>query len=120
MKLLLEKSAQTNSCTNSRVSPLYVACQEGHFDIVKLLVKHKADINLCKNDGSSPLSIANKKKHLNIVEFLQENGANSICEVSQNGHDNTAQLGRNNCSGFDFIRDIENKPLLLVTKDEDT
>lgn len=120
VELLLEKSAQTNLCTNSGVSPLYVACQEGHYSTVELLVKNKADVNLCKSDGSSPLSIANKNEHSNIVEFLQKHGANSIREVSQNGHDNTVQLSRNKCSGVDLIRDIENKPSLLATKNEDT
>lgn len=110
VELLLEKGAQTNLCTNSGVSPLYVACKEGHCSTVELLVKYKADVNVCKSNGSSPLSIANKNKHSNIVEFLQKNGAYSICEISQNGHDNTVRLNGNKCSDVDLIRDIESKP----------
>lgn len=117
---LLENGAQTNLCTNSGVSPLYVACQEGHYSTVEILVKHKADVNLSTKNGSSPISIAYKNEHTDIVDLLQKFGTTSICEVFQNGHDNTVQPNRNKCSGVDLIRDIESNPLLSTTKNEDT
>lgn len=105
---------------NSGVSPLYVACQEGHYSTVEILVKHKADVNLSTKNGSSPISIAYKNEHTDIVDLLQKFGTTSICEVFQNGHDDTVQPNRNKCSGVDLIRDIESNPLLSTTKNEDT
>lgn len=59
-------------------SPLYMACQEEHEEIVKLLLAYKADTYLCnKNSKYSPLYIACEIGNKKIVELLLNNGANA-------------------------------------------
>ena len=56
---------------------LYLACEEGFFDIVKILLKHNADAGICdneKNNRFSSLTIAASKGHLKIVEELLKSG----------------------------------------------
>jgi ankyrin repeat protein len=50
-------------------SPLYIACHNGHLDIVeKLLDNVNTDVNKCTDSGVSPLYIACQNGHLDIVE----------------------------------------------------
>jgi ankyrin repeat protein len=40
------------------VSPLIIACEYHHTEIVEMLLEYKADINKCRDSGVSPLYIA--------------------------------------------------------------
>lgn len=55
--------------------PFYIACQKGHFDIVKLLLSKDAGLHLRKRNGESPLIVACRNGHYKIVEHLLDNGA---------------------------------------------
>ena len=55
---------------NSGATPLYVAAQNGHLDIVKALLEAGADRNQAMNSGATPLFIAAEKGHLDVVEML--------------------------------------------------
>lgn len=80
---LLELGADPNlpSYLDSPVTPLFVACQLGHKQIVELLLKHpKIDVNagrlsVNKSNPISPLFVATFEKHLEIVKMLLERGA---------------------------------------------
>lgn len=54
-------------------TPLYTACEQGHFDIVKQFLDHGADVN--QPEDLMPLHIACEKGYLKIVQLLIENGA---------------------------------------------
>ncbi|CAG2235506.1 unnamed protein product [Mytilus edulis] len=54
-----------------RVSPLFIACFNGHTKTVELLLKNDADVNL-KWEGLTPLDIARRENHCNIVHVLQK------------------------------------------------
>jgi ankyrin repeat protein len=60
-------------------SPLYIACQEGHLDIVLKLLDQKVntDVNKCRDSGASPLYIACQEGHLDIVLQLLDNKVNT-------------------------------------------
>uniref|UniRef100_A0A7S1KMJ9 Uncharacterized protein n=1 Tax=Percolomonas cosmopolitus TaxID=63605 RepID=A0A7S1KMJ9_9EUKA len=58
------------------VSPLWIACQEGHYEIAHELVISGSDINEPCNTGATPLLVAAQYGHAQIVRFLLENGAN--------------------------------------------
>ncbi len=61
-------------------TPLHLAVESGHIEIVKLLIKNKADLTLtvgrnAPNCKMSPLHTAANGGHLNIIKLLLENGA---------------------------------------------
>jgi ankyrin repeat protein len=84
--MLLEYKADIKKCNNNGASPLYIACQDGHLDIVeKLLDNVKTDVNKCTNSGASPLNIACQNGHLDIVEKLLDNINTDVNKCTDNG-----------------------------------
>lgn len=69
--------------TNNR-TPLYLACQQGHLDLVKYLVNEKSVDPLHElNDGirshMTPFHVACENGHFAIVKFLvEEKGCNPM------------------------------------------
>ena len=64
-------------------TPLYLACQKGHYDTVQLLLDkinqrsdNRADINIRDSNGGNILHVACFKGHTNIVRFLIDLGMN--------------------------------------------
>lgn len=56
-------------------SPLYIACEKGHIEIVRKLLKHGADANLDVGERSGlPLVVAAGHGRLEIVQVLLEKG----------------------------------------------
>ncbi|XP_076078844.1 uncharacterized protein LOC143048861 [Mytilus galloprovincialis] len=74
-RLIDDWSKDINKCTDDGASPLFVACQKNHKEIVKLLLDKKAVIHNGMDDATSPLLIAKKMNHTVIVRMLEENGA---------------------------------------------
>lgn len=60
---------------NTNASPLYVACQNGHRQVVEVLLKAGANPNLETEDKATPLFIAAQMGHGAIVKMLLANGA---------------------------------------------
>ena len=58
-------------------SVLYVACQNGHMNIVKLLLAEKtlSDVDQRKQNGSTPLFISAQQNHADVAELLLARGA---------------------------------------------
>ena len=56
------------------MTPLHIAAQMGHINVVKLLVAHTNNPNVPNTlSGKTPIEYATKKGHKDIVEFLQNN-----------------------------------------------
>lgn len=68
--LLVEFGADVNLTNTEGVSPLSLAAERGHCDIVRLLVQAGADIAMKDNRKEGSLTAAAKSGHLNVVAYL--------------------------------------------------
>lgn len=55
-------------------TPLHIAADNGHLDIVKLLISFGADIDKKNNGNRSPLFYAMRSDHMDIVRLFVDNG----------------------------------------------
>ena len=72
-KLVPAKSK--DQAQNSGATPLWVAAENGHLDVVRHLVEGGADKDQAKISGATPLHIAAENGHLDVVRYLAEVGA---------------------------------------------
>ena len=56
-------------------TPLYVASQNGHVEVVRLLIDAGALINQAKNSGATPILAASQDGHVDVVRLLIDGGA---------------------------------------------
>jgi ankyrin repeat protein len=61
-------------CTSNQIA-LFVACQNGHYDVVKTLLEHGSRTEVQYNFGLTPLQQAAAKTHKSIVQLLIQYGA---------------------------------------------
>lgn len=89
-KFLIEQvlHQQINTPKKDGATPLFLASQEGHIDLVRLLIANGASLELSDEDGISPLYIASYQGHADVVEILLNAGA----DPNQLGKDSTSAL----------------------------
>jgi len=83
---------------DGQATPFYIACQEGHVDVVSLLlVDKRIDVNKRARTGATPLHIACERGHTEVVSVLladqridvntpDHNGATPFFIACQQGH----------------------------------
>lgn len=81
VKALIAAGAAINIRDNERLTPLMVACWQGHTDIAESLIKAGADISVSDNEGLTPLLMACQQGYADIVEILLDAGA----DINQTG-----------------------------------
>ncbi|MBN2444343.1 MAG: ankyrin repeat domain-containing protein [Spirochaetales bacterium] len=71
---LIENKADIDIPDRTGRTPLYIAAEEGHFEIVKVLVTHGADMTLrsTENEKWNAFEIAKENNHRNIAHYLSE------------------------------------------------
>ena len=79
-KLVLTKIKPPDS---SGATPLYIAAENGHLDVVRHLVEVGADKDQANIQGATPLYIAAQKGHLDVVRHLVEVGADKDQATNQ-------------------------------------
>ena len=89
---------------NDGATPLFIASQNGHAEVVSLLLgKEGVDVNQATNDGATPLYIASQEGHAEVVSLLlgkegvdvnqaTNDGATPLFIASQNGHAEVVSL----------------------------
>lgn len=70
-----ESWANESSHHNSPRNFLFVACENGHLDVVRQLVDFGADVNHASYDDLTPLCAACMKGHASVARFLISRGA---------------------------------------------
>ena len=69
--LLAKQGVKVNQAANDGATPLYIASQNGHAEVVSmLLAKQGVDVNQANNDGATPLYIVSLKGHAEVVSML--------------------------------------------------
>jgi ankyrin repeat protein len=72
----LDKDVDRNVINDSGSTPLYIACQNGHEEVVRLLLADprvddlRVDVNKATNNGATPLYIASQNGHEEVVRLL--------------------------------------------------
>lgn len=76
-EMLIKKASfgNVNHHDIDELTPLIIASQKGHLDIVKLLVKAGADVNAEDVSGETAIYHAMYNQHYEIVEYLLRNDA---------------------------------------------
>jgi len=75
VRLLLQSGAAVDPNTNDGSTPMKLASQYGHLDIVRLLLQSGAAVDPCNKDGWTPLMLASQNGYLDIVRLLLQTGA---------------------------------------------
>ena len=85
-----------NKSRNNGPSPLAIACEYGHVEIVQMLLRCKADINKCQHYGKTPLFRACQNGYAQVLDILvkheadihksKQNGASPFLIACQYGH----------------------------------
>lgn len=86
--LLKDSLANIETAANDGSTPLYIAAQNGHLEVVIALLQAGADINQPANDGKTPLYIAAENGHLDMVQALLAAGA----DINQAANDGKTPL----------------------------
>jgi len=75
VKALLEKGADTGATNEKGATPLALAAEKGHHDVVKALLDKAADCHVEDADGETALLKAQREGHDSVVELLGKHGA---------------------------------------------
>ncbi len=70
--LLKDNPALVSSKNNYGATPLHMAAQNGHRDVVELLLAKGAEVNAKDNYDWTPLHIAAQYGHKDVVELLRQ------------------------------------------------
>lgn len=80
---LLQGGTSASTADRQNLSALHVACDYGHFDVVKILVEAGANINAIDNFGRTPLYFAQAEGFKEIASFLIQRGALSGADLAK-------------------------------------
>lgn len=76
VRYFLSKGVDINQIDTYRATPLWLAAQNGHLEIVQLLIEKGADINAVVDDNHrTALMLAAQNGHLEVLQLLIEKGA---------------------------------------------
>ncbi|XP_060795531.1 poly [ADP-ribose] polymerase tankyrase-2-like isoform X2 [Neoarius graeffei] len=77
-EILLRKGASINDKTNDLLTPLHLAAEKSHNDIIEILVKHEAKVNAVDSQGQTPLHRAAQCGHLQSCRLLMSAGSDPL------------------------------------------
>ena len=100
--LIAEHPEHVNSGNHSKNTPIHIASDRGHTDIVSLLLEHDAEVDSRHNFGSTSLHFASFNGRLCAGQCLLDNGADidardgngltPLCHAARQGHVELTQM----------------------------
>ena len=82
---VLYNGANVNTADKHDFTPLYIACQEGHIEVVRELLNNGANVHTADTDSFSTLFVAGQTVHEEVVRELLSNGVHGIKQRKQAG-----------------------------------
>lgn len=73
--LLLSKGANPGATTLRHLTPLHLACHQGHLKVARLLLEAFAPVDDRDEAGTSPVHLSAQKGHSDVVRLLLQCGA---------------------------------------------
>jgi ankyrin repeat protein len=67
-----------NKSSDDGDTPLCIACENGHCEVVDALLRKKADVNKAGSDGITPLAVARRNGHWDVVDALLDGAWDEI------------------------------------------
>uniref|UniRef100_A0A674AXR6 Poly [ADP-ribose] polymerase n=1 Tax=Salmo trutta TaxID=8032 RepID=A0A674AXR6_SALTR len=110
-ELLLRKGANVNEKTKDFLTPLHLASEKSHNDIIEVLVKHEAKVNALDNLGQTALHRAAHCGHLQTCRLLLKAGCDPLA-MSLQGF-SPSQMGN------ESVREILHEGSLIGNSDVD-
>jgi ankyrin repeat protein len=83
---IVKDGANVNATDTNGVTPIHIASEKGHTEIVRFLVNNGADVHCKDTDGDTPLHDAADHGRLEIVRFLVSNGSDINCKDREDGN----------------------------------
>jgi len=69
--LKFDEIVNLDQASEDATTPFFVACAEGHHEVVKrLLLSKRMNVNQCARDGTSPIWIAAQEDHMIVVKWI--------------------------------------------------
>ena len=75
LRWLKEQGAEVNVKTDNGRTPMHLAAEGGHLDVMQWLNAEGLEINVKDNGGNTPLTLAIESGRTQVIEWLRENGA---------------------------------------------
>ncbi|KAM4624549.1 poly [ADP-ribose] polymerase tankyrase-2 [Polymixia lowei] len=110
-ELLLRKGANVNEKTKDLLTPLHLASEKSHNDVIEVLVKHEAKVNAVDNLGQTALHRAAHCGHLQTCRLLLNSGCDPFL-MSLQGF-SPSQLGN------ESVQEILQEGVLIGNSDVD-
>ena len=95
MKLLLENDAKVDTTFNG-TTPLLLAANNGHEEIVKHLIEHGAKIDPSQK-GTKPIHYAANQGHIKTIEVFMQQDIQSTHEILPQLQSHLLFLAKHNC-----------------------
>jgi len=74
--LLIKQGVNVNGTVNNGMTPLYIACHNGHVDVARMLLDKGAEVDRAETRGGwTPLHAACGNGHVDVALLLLEKGA---------------------------------------------
>ena len=76
--LLIAAGADKDKADKNGTTPLFLAAQNGHLNVVQSLIEAGVDVNQANKNGATPLYMAAQEGHTAVVGLLIEAGADAL------------------------------------------